>query len=56
MQLAERLLDVIRTAAGDRTAYVCYSGGIDSTVVLAASVETSDSRDRIHQLLDGRRP
>lgn len=38
MQLGERLLDAVRSAAGDRTAYVCYSGGIDSTVVLAASV------------------
>ena len=38
MPLGDRLLDVVRNAAGDRTAYVCYSGGIDSTVVLAASV------------------
>ena len=28
----------IRSAARDRVAYVCYSGGIDSTLLLAASV------------------
>ena len=38
MDLEERLIGAIRAAAGDRVAYVCYSGGIDSTVVLAASV------------------
>ncbi|HWL40338.1 MAG TPA: ATP-dependent sacrificial sulfur transferase LarE [Gemmatimonadaceae bacterium] len=40
----QRLLGVIRSAVGDRVAYVCYSGGVDSTVVLAgcirAGVET----------------
>src|SRR5688572_32493998 len=30
-----RLIDAIRSAVGDRIAYVCFSGGIDSTVVLA---------------------
>jgi pyridinium-3,5-biscarboxylic acid mononucleotide sulfurtransferase len=34
----QRLLDAIRVVAQDRVAYVCFSGGIDSTVVLAASV------------------
>jgi len=34
----ERLIAAIRAAARDRIAYVCYSGGIDSTLVLAASV------------------
>ena len=38
MELEERLISAVRSAAGDRVAYVCYSGGIDSTVVLAASV------------------
>lgn len=38
MDLEERLITAIRAAARDRVAYVCYSGGIDSTVVLAASV------------------
>ena len=38
MELEDRLIDAIRTAAGNRVAYVCYSGGVDSTVVLAASV------------------
>jgi uncharacterized protein len=37
LDLEERLIAAIRGAAGDRVAYVCYSGGIDSTVVLAAS-------------------
>lgn len=40
----ERLRRAITAAVGDRVAYVCYSGGIDSTVVLAgcirAGVET----------------
>jgi uncharacterized protein len=35
-----RLLDAVRAAAVGRTAYVCYSGGVDSTVVLAASVRS----------------
>ncbi|MEO8908705.1 MAG: ATP-dependent sacrificial sulfur transferase LarE [Gemmatimonadaceae bacterium] len=38
MKLGTRLIDAIRAAAGERVAYVCYSGGIDSTLVLAASV------------------
>jgi uncharacterized protein len=36
--LEQKLLDSVRSAARDRVAYVCFSGGIDSTVVLAASV------------------
>jgi pyridinium-3,5-biscarboxylic acid mononucleotide sulfurtransferase len=38
LNLEQRLIAAIRGAARDRIAYVCYSGGIDSTVVLAASV------------------
>ena len=38
MDLEARLINAIRASARDRIAYVCYSGGIDSTVVLAASV------------------
>ncbi len=38
MDLEERLIAAIRSAARDRVAYVCYSGGVDSTLVLAASV------------------
>lgn len=38
MDLEERLVDAIRTATGSRVAYVCYSGGVDSTVVLAGAV------------------
>ena len=38
MGLEERLIAAVRSAATDRVAYVCYSGGIDSTLVLAASV------------------
>ncbi|MDP9206439.1 MAG: ATP-dependent sacrificial sulfur transferase LarE [Gemmatimonadota bacterium] len=38
MELEERLITAVRSAAQERVAYVCYSGGIDSTVVLAASV------------------
>lgn len=34
----QRLLSAIRSAVGNRTAYVCFSGGIDSTVVLAGCV------------------
>src|SRR5437764_10202749 len=37
VELEDRLIAAVRAAAGDRVAYVCYSGGIDSTVVLAAS-------------------
>ncbi len=38
LDLGESLIAAVRAAAGNRIAYVCYSGGIDSTVVLAASV------------------
>jgi len=38
LDLEGRLIAAIRAAARDRVAYVCYSGGIDSTLVLAASV------------------
>ena len=38
MQLEDRLIAAIRTATGERVAYVCYSGGVDSTLVLAAAV------------------
>lgn len=34
----EKLLNAIRSAVGEKTAYVCVSGGIDSTVVLAGCV------------------
>jgi uncharacterized protein len=38
MNLEKKLLDTVTAAARGRVAYVCFSGGIDSTVVLAASV------------------
>jgi len=38
VELEDRLISAVRAAARDRVAYVCYSGGIDSTIVLAASV------------------
>jgi uncharacterized protein len=38
LDVETKLIAAIRAAAGDRVAYVCYSGGIDSTLVLAASV------------------
>src|SRR5258705_10440811 len=38
LDIETRLIDAIRASARDRVAYVCYSGGIDSTLVLAASV------------------
>src|SRR4030088_3160695 len=38
LDLEQKLLDAVSSAARDRVAYVCFSGGIDSTVVLAASV------------------
>ena len=38
LDLEQRLLDAVRSAARRRVAYVCYSGGVDSTLVLAASV------------------
>src|SRR3954464_9018705 len=38
LDLEQRLITAVRAAAGDRVAYVCYSGGVDSTVVLAARV------------------
>jgi uncharacterized protein len=37
LELESKLLDAVRTAARGRVAYVCFSGGIDSTVVLAAA-------------------
>src|SRR5207247_9632400 len=40
MDLEQRLIAAIRAAAQDHIAYVCYSGGIDSSVVLAASVRS----------------
>ena len=39
MDLEKRLIETILTAARGRVAYVCYSGGIDSSVVLAAAVK-----------------
>lgn len=36
--LESRLLDAIRRAAGGRKVYVCFSGGVDSTLVLAAAL------------------
>ena len=41
MDLEKRLFAAIRDAAGGRVAYVCYSGGVDSTVVLAASLRAA---------------
>jgi uncharacterized protein len=38
VELETRLIAAIREAANNRVAYVCYSGGIDSTVVLAGCV------------------
>ena len=38
MDLGDRLIAIIRDKARGRSAYVCYSGGVDSTVVLAAAV------------------
>lgn len=38
LDLEERLIAAIRAAARGRVAYVCYSGGVDSTLVLAGSV------------------
>jgi len=38
LELEERLISAVNAAARGRVAYVCYSGGIDSTVLLAASV------------------
>ena len=38
MDLEARLITAIRGSARDRVAYVCYSGGVDSTLVLAGSV------------------
>ena len=39
----QRLIDAIRAAVGERTAYVCFSGGIDSAVVLAGCVRAGVS-------------
>jgi len=38
MELEDRLITAVKAATGGRVAYVCYSGGVDSTVVLAAAV------------------
>lgn len=38
MELEDRLVAAVTAAAGNRVAYVCFSGGVDSSVVLAASV------------------
>jgi uncharacterized protein len=38
VDLEAKLISAIRDSARDRIAYVCYSGGVDSTLVLAASV------------------
>jgi uncharacterized protein len=38
MELEQRLLAAIRAAARNRVAYVCFSGGVDSTLVLAGCV------------------
>ena len=38
LDVETKLIAAIRAAAGNRVAYVCYSGGVDSTLVLAASV------------------
>jgi uncharacterized protein len=38
VDLEARLIAAVRASARGRVAYVCYSGGVDSTVVLAASV------------------
>ena len=38
MDLEARLITAIRGSARERVAYVCYSGGIDSTLVLAAAM------------------
>ena len=40
LELEERLLRVIRRSSGGRVAYVCFSGGVDSTVVLAGAVRS----------------
>ncbi|HEY0528649.1 MAG TPA: ATP-dependent sacrificial sulfur transferase LarE [Gemmatimonadaceae bacterium] len=37
-ELAERLLSAVTSVAGNRAVYVCYSGGVDSTLVLAACI------------------
>jgi uncharacterized protein len=38
MNLEKKILDAVTAAARGRVVYVCFSGGIDSSVVLAASV------------------
>jgi pyridinium-3,5-biscarboxylic acid mononucleotide sulfurtransferase len=38
-ELADRLIGVLRNEARGRHAYVCFSGGLDSTVVLAACLK-----------------
>jgi len=41
VDLEARLIAAIRGSARDRVAYVCYSGGVDSTLVVAASVRAN---------------
>ena len=38
MEIEHKLIDAVKSAAQGRVAYVCFSGGVDSSVVLAASV------------------
>jgi uncharacterized protein len=38
LKLEQKLFDAVKSAARNRVAYVCFSGGVDSTVVLAACV------------------
>ncbi|MBL0209505.1 MAG: ATP-dependent sacrificial sulfur transferase LarE [Holophagaceae bacterium] len=38
LALESSLLDLLRTRVGSRRALVCFSGGVDSTLVLAASI------------------
>src|SRR3981081_2853800 len=38
LDLEQRLIDAVRSAAQERRVSVCFPGGSDSTVVLAASV------------------
>ncbi|MGH7651775.1 MAG: ATP-dependent sacrificial sulfur transferase LarE [Gemmatimonadaceae bacterium] len=39
-ELAQRLLRVIRDSSRGRVVYVCFSGGVDSTVVLSGAVRS----------------
>jgi len=38
VEIEHKLIDAVKSAAQGRVAYVCFSGGVDSSVVLAASV------------------